>query len=1008
MNSYYKFIKFYCVLTLLCVSITILNSQYRFTNYDYTHGLPVNNISTIAEDSLGYLWLGSPNGLVQFDGLNFQLYESNGDDSTTLYGSEIADIEVGADGRVWTSFHEGGISVFNHATQNFKSKYYTQKDEEDFPKYAIVNFCIDNELNNIWMVSPEEGVFVMNIETLESKRIISEKNYTDVIIDPLNTNIIFLGGGSLSKVNKHTLDIVPISNTPLKKIIKKGNNIYGYDWSSNTYSIDLSNKTKKIYPQGTDFVNRAIMVHQNELWLGLYDGIHIRNLKTDTYSFIKVDPNNLFSIANNHIRALFTDKDERIWVGTDDGLSVIIPEHQYLKDVAIAGNDRFSDIIPGKDKQEFYLNSFYDNLIKEINLETKLVNSINFRSTQKFANPLKMIRSQNKVWVFFLKGFGYFTDDKKTIKAFNGGNFDSIIQGKGVGDMVIDDQNNIWWCRSSTNILFKISTTKSDIIDTIHFPKLNQGEKIKVLHWDGEVIWLGTDIGICRYNPRTRNKKWMTDSDNSNKILENRIEDINTDKEGNLWVLSLKKGAWKYKYDKPSERLKIIRGYDKKDGLSNNRPWKIDFDLMGNIYFGSISGLSVYNSKTDRMLSLNKQYGFSDLLLSPKILGDKLFILKKGLSYFKTSDLQLFKKSPKVQIKSLSCSNKLFFNKGNQDISLSYKENDIAIDYLTIDLSEARDIHYRYRIHQNDQWSEVSSSQRKAIFNELPPAEYTFEVAAAGKNMVWGPSSFIKFTIFPPFWKTWWFITFSLLSIAGLLYAFYSYRLKQVKHLSGLKTRMAELENEALRSQMNPHFIFNSLNSVKSFIINNRKEEAADYLTVFSDLIRIVLNNSKKRFISLEDEIEALNLYMEIENIRLEDKFSVNWHIDKNINLSSIVIPPLTIQPFVENSIWHGFVHKDGKGELNLSIIQENGNLVIQIKDDGVGREKSKEIEKNHPRKRSFGIEITQQRLDYGKISSEVIINDLFDSSNNSKGTEVILKMPLKNKSSLNDKPSTT
>ena len=207
----------------------------------------------------------------------------------------------------------------------------------------------------------------------------------------------------------------------------------------------------------------------------------------------------------------------------------------------------------------------------------------------------------------------------------------------------------------------------------------------------------------------------------------------------------------------------------------------------------------------------------------------------------------------------------------------------------------------------------------------------------------------------------------------------FNYRMKQLGKINSMKVKLAELEGESLRAQMNPHFVFNALNSIKSYIIKNSKEEAADYLTTFSELIRAVLRNSTQKEISLKNELEALSLYLQIENLRLNQPFEYEINIAEDINPATTAFPPLIIQPFVENSIWHGFVHKKTGGELTINIRKEGEKLSIDVIDNGVGRAKSKEIEKSRERKRSYGIEITETRLNNIADKADIQIIDLYD-----------------------------
>lgn len=246
-----------------------------------------------------------------------------------------------------------------------------------------------------------------------------------------------------------------------------------------------------------------------------------------------------------------------------------------------------------------------------------------------------------------------------------------------------------------------------------------------------------------------------------------------------------------------------------------------------------------------------------------------------------------------------------------------------------------------------------------------------------------------------------------VIAVAALIFSalivwlfFRSYRLRQKNREDQLKREAAELENTLLRSQMNPHFIFNSMNSIQGFISENNTLSAGRYLSKFATLIRFILENSARKLIPLEDELTALKLYMELEQARFKDRFSWTVSIDQNIEDDPAMIPPLLLQPFVENAILHGILHRDEQGKIEIRVSGgfETGELICEISDNGVGRVRAAELKKNIPGKnKSMGIGITRQRLEQlcGKPGDECVkISDLTDADGNICGTRVILTLP--------------
>jgi tetratricopeptide (TPR) repeat protein len=214
--------------------------------------------------------------------------------------------------------------------------------------------------------------------------------------------------------------------------------------------------------------------------------------------------------------------------------------------------------------------------------------------------------------------------------------------------------------------------------------------------------------------------------------------------------------------------------------------------------------------------------------------------------------------------------------------------------------------------------------------------------------------------------------------------------------------QLQETELRALRSQMNPHFIFNCLNAVKSLVLKNENEAASQYITKFSRLVRMVLENSRNEWISLEEELNILTLYLEIEQTRFNNSFQYWINIEGDVDTNGVKIPPMLIQPYVENAIWHGLMHKEGNGNVTISIQEKEENIIeINVLDDGVGRQKAKALKsKTATKNKSLGMEISTDRLNIinqiYKVNTKVEVQDLVDSQGIACGTNVCLKLVLK------------
>jgi hypothetical protein len=256
-----------------------------------------------------------------------------------------------------------------------------------------------------------------------------------------------------------------------------------------------------------------------------------------------------------------------------------------------------------------------------------------------------------------------------------------------------------------------------------------------------------------------------------------------------------------------------------------------------------------------------------------------------------------------------------------------------------------------------------------------------------------------------PILKTYWYIPIFVIVAILLVVIIVRIRIKRLKQRykekADLEKQLMQMEMQALRSQMNPHFIFNAINSIQHYVITNEKELASKYLIKFSKLMRNVLELSKQDQIKLGDELETVQLYIELESLRFEKDFNLQLNFSEEIDLNSVMLPPLLIQPFVENAIWHGLLLKEGDKQLQIHIFIQENNLIIEIEDNGIGRKAAGHFRKKEDKRKSLGMEITQSRLDVlekvNGISIKIAFIDKVDGEDRPLGTKVIITLKLKN-----------
>jgi hypothetical protein len=342
---------------------------------------------------------------------------------------------------------------------------------------------------------------------------------------------------------------------------------------------------------------------------------------------------------------------------------------------------------------------------------------------------------------------------------------------------------------------------------------------------------------------------------------------------------------------------------------------------------------------------------------------------------------------------------------------LPYSHNNITFDFTAIEPARPGPVRYQYMMEGYEkEWNPVTD-KTNATYGNIHEGSYTFKLRAQSPDGVWSSPVTYGFKVLPPWYRTWWFIIIAVGCLGTLFYLVIRWRLQQKfrlklersekeKQLANLRHKTGELEMQALRAQMNPHFIFNCLSSINHFILKNDSEMASEYLTKFSRLIRMVLNNSKNALINLEDELEMLRLYIDLEKLRFNNTFDYSINFYNHFDTSSIFIPPLLLQPFAENAIWHGLMNKKEQGLMEVAFELDNGVLNCYITDNGIGRKNAETLKsKTAEKQKSMGMQITAERLALFNRDGERTIfrvEDLVDASGRAAGTRVTLKIRYK------------
>ena len=967
------------VLIFLLVSIGNATAQYSFVNYNYTNGLPLDEIKVIAEDSLGYIWLGGPLGLSRFDGSKFTHYyrDSPTDD---IAGNIVNDIGVTPSGDVVVVYDDNGISIYSHQNGSFRSRNYEEDDASDFPKHSIYFVNIVND-SSAYIGANKEGLYHFNLNTLKSRKVPIDFIPNDMVANPKNEDSYFITGGGLKKINIDDYSIEKFTDQGFKIYKVIDDHIWFNAYFNHIGKFNLKTNTVTQYPTGHKGVVKGWCFEEGDLWVGTAEGLEIIDTSTSQVMRVLKAGNSARDLQGNFIYTVFKDSKNRIWVATDGGLSLYDPAKAYYESTKwLPFQSTQLDVLPNG---ELLSMDFYNNKLFHLDKSRK---AAKIEINGYLSGPLHGLEVDGKKYVVFHNGIGIFNALNNTIDEYPCPYTE--IGRRGLSQVHIHDE--IWMGIYKRKNSFLTWNTQSNRVDSIELEGVPRG----MLDTDDGNIWIyGVGI-LLKYNLKTKVPVNYPLNSNELAMLSGDIVQINKAKD-DYWISSRINGVWKASYENGAFTLN--KHYSASKGLTNSKIVQCYIDDDDNCYVQCSGGIFLYNKDADRFRAIGGKNEINTQTTNGITIIDgvlhALGYQNKSIDLLKVGEAQ---KGLKTIIEEISINGEKKNELKHVQAKFSHNENNIGISFNTFEFTDPSKIRHRYRLDSLSDWVYNGPNSGSIQFSALAAGNYLFQLSASDGDGLWTEPLEWGFSINPPYWRTWWFLLLMLGMLSLIGYSLFHFRMKQLDKVNRMKVKLAELEGESLRAQMNPHFVFNALNSIKSYIIKNRKEEAADYLTTFSELIRAVLRNSTQKEISLKNELEALTLYLQIENLRLNQPFRYKIDIAENVNPETIAFPPLVIQPFVENSIWHGFMHKKSSGNLMINIFKQGEKLLIDVIDDGVGRAKSKEIEKSRARKRSYGIAITETRLNHVANKADVKIVDLYDKDGSCNGTKVRIEVPIK------------
>ena len=534
---------------------------------------------------------------------------------------------------------------------------------------------------------------------------------------------------------------------------------------------------------------------------------------------------------------------------------------------------------------------------------------------------------------------------------------------------------------------------------------------------DSTILWIGGLNGLFSFDRKTQLLKHHRhpiqlheDYGNMDFLPQHRqylITDIEI-VENSIFTATWGGGVMEYKPADDTWKRHIFEPYTPKNALDENIANSI-VAYDDKLFFGAIPKAGFFDLK-DRTIHLidnsvnKKRKNFF------AVLRDKNDVLwwstyGNGIHSMKIAGKDYKPSQPSsLMINTISLDDKPVFtllkDKIPETVIIPPEHDLINLNISLINPMDTANVEYQYQLVGYDPGWISNGISRHIEYLDLPGDSYILRIRACESGEKWQFAHELTIQRKVYFYHTEWFVVFCFILVIAVLYILYRIRIRTIRKKEKIQRQMTELKLQALQAQMNPHFTFNALNSINSFILSNKSEKASDFLTKFSRLIRQVLNNSKQTMVSLSDELQALRLYIELEQLRFENHFYYRIDVDDCIDTDSIQVPPLLLQPYVENAIWHGLMHKKAEGNIDILIEKENDQLLFKIIDDGIGREKASIYKSKYDsNKKSLGMSITKDRIgllnNLYQIKATSKIVDLYDEHNNSKGTMVEISIPV-------------
>ncbi|MGB3608032.1 ligand-binding sensor domain-containing protein [Psychroserpens sp.] len=989
----------------MILSLSAQNRQLRaFTLED---GLPQSQVYAMTQDAKGYLWLGTQGGgLARFDGNTFDVYNdrnglpSNYINALTSIGNTIY---IGA---------KNGLSIKNKSKFSFIKTpeiiAFAQIDE------TVFILTVDGAFRVVDNVSVEKIEIHPDIDSVQVNDLI----YFNEVYWLASQNGLWRFEGVLANPGK----IMRLSRGDFKALVGFNSKIFASTFNDGTLVFKPNNFNENILIREPLRINSSTIINENELWIATDNsGVSVIDTETNSELFT-LDVSNGLSVPN--VRQVLRDRQQNIWMATSGG-----GLYKYFQN-----NFKHFNTETGLNGNRIYAVHTVNNTVWISNSEAGLMRIDNFGIhdvdiPQAFSEvKIKTITSDKagNIWAGS-DGRGLLFRGKITTDSIV---TDSLQKSKRIIPKTVEvtkvlntesgfpfdwiravhvDHHDIYAATYSSGIVKFRYDAKQDSVAVVKIFDTDDGIQdlyIKTMASDSNgKLWYATQNGHLGY----------LDNDTIVHLGTVLNQDIPINnilfKENKLFLGTAGEGIW-WSSAPDFNNFKSLKGV--KESTSKNI-YQLIFDNEGYLWVGTERGVDKLELDKDTTIKDAFFFGRNDGFLGIETClnavdkddnGHLWFGALYGLTEYQPSGLNKNSQMPiiyledvKVAFKSIDTINVSRRTNSDKVLRLNPEQRQISFSFKTVDLDHPNDVEYRYKLNDNawSPWSTIATQD----YSELNYGRHDF--MAQSRNHRWLVSEPLQFSFFiesPLYMRAWfqWAVIGLVLLVIVIIAYQYIQRIKsknlQDKERLELENHLLTLEQKALRLQMNPHFIFNVLNGIKAMAPTN-PEKMNDTVNSFAILLRETLVNSRKDTIGLDQEIKTLRQYIEVERLMAAQPFDHDIKVETHLDPEEILIPPMLIQPFVENAIRHGILIGPRQGMLTIKFSTMGDELFISIIDNGIGIYRSQQ-QKPKTDHQSMALKVTTERLESISGKNSLQIEELKDMDGNIVGTSINFKVPLK------------